>query len=88
MHGRRLALSLAAAATLLAGVAPGLGHAAPDGKTTICHKTGSAKNPYVIITPSNNSLPAHAAHGDIIPATPGCVVPTDTSVTLAPISEL
>lgn len=42
-------------------------------KTTICHKTGSAKNPYVEITVSNNALPAHQAHGDIIPAPPsGC----------------
>lgn len=40
-------------------------------KTTICHRTGSEKNPFVEITVSNNALPAHQAHGDIIPAPPG-----------------
>jgi hypothetical protein len=40
-------------------------------KTTICHRTNSAKNPFVEITVSNNALPAHQAHGDIIPAPPG-----------------
>ncbi len=36
----------------------------PDGKVTICHLTGSAKNPVVIITVSTNALPAHLRHGD------------------------
>ena len=36
------------------------------GKTTICHRTHSAKNPFVIITVSNNALPAHKAHGDTL----------------------
>jgi hypothetical protein len=45
-----------------------------SGKTTICHATGSATNPFVLITISNNALPAHQAHQDgrdIIPATGG-----------------
>jgi hypothetical protein len=55
-------------------------HAAPvnthakAGKTTICHSTGSATNPFVTITISNNALPAHARHHDgrdIIPAPAG-----------------
>src|SRR3954469_7188632 len=44
---------------------------AKAGKTTICHATGSATNPYVTITISNNALPAHRRHQDgrdIIPA--------------------
>jgi hypothetical protein len=44
---------------------------AKAGKTTICHSTGSATNPYVTITVSNNALKAHARHHDgrdIIPA--------------------
>jgi hypothetical protein len=42
-------------------------------KTTICHRTGSKKKPYQEITVSNNALPAHQQHGDIIPAPPsGC----------------
>ncbi|MDX6656667.1 MAG: hypothetical protein QOH62_1460 [Solirubrobacteraceae bacterium] len=47
---------------------------AKAGKTTICHATGSATNPYVTITISNNAIPAHARHQDgrdIIPAPAG-----------------
>ena len=46
----------------------------PAGKTTLCHSTGSAKNPYVTITVSDNALKAHRAHHDgrdIIPAPAG-----------------
>ncbi len=56
-------------------------------KVTICHRTNSVNHPYVQITVDRNALPAHAAHGDIIPAPPGgCpagVTPT-TSTTAAP----
>jgi hypothetical protein len=47
---------------------------AKAGKMTICHATGSATNPYVTITISNNAIPAHRRHQDgrdIIPATGG-----------------
>ena len=33
---------------------------------TICHHTGSSKNPFVTITVSENALDAHLAHGDTI----------------------
>jgi hypothetical protein len=36
----------------------------PDGKVTICHRTGSETNPIVVITISKNALPAHLRHGD------------------------
>ena len=39
----------------------GAGHA---GKTTICHL---ASHKYVEITISNNALPAHFNHGDVLP---------------------
>src|SRR5215212_4527418 len=44
-------------------------------KVTLCHATGSATNPYVEITISNNGVPAHDRHQndeDIIPASGGC----------------
>ena len=41
------------------------------GKVTICHRTGSTKNPFVIITVSCNALDAHLRHGDPDPTTMG-----------------
>lgn len=43
-----------------------------DGKITICHATGSSKNPFVMITISVNGLNGHDKHPrDIIPAPAG-----------------
>lgn len=43
-----------------------------EGKITICHNTGSEKNPYIEITVSLNGLNGHGKHeGDIIPAPDG-----------------
>lgn len=51
-----------------------------DGKKlTICHATGSATNPFVVITIDENALPAHRNHQegeDIIPA-PAAGCPAD-----------
>ena len=56
-------------------------------KVTICHATGSATNPYVQVTVSENAVEAHRAHQereDIIPAPatgcPGPVVPRPADV--------
>lgn len=50
-------------------VPPASDDIADGGKITICHATGSQKNPYVRITISVNGLNGHENHsGDIIPA--------------------
>jgi hypothetical protein len=46
------------------------------GKTTICHRTSSDSNEFVLISVSDNALPAHAAHGDTL-AGPGGTCPGD-----------
>ena len=64
-------------------------------KTTICHATGSASNPSVLITVDDNALKAHQAHQDgkdIIPAPaggcPGAASPTKTKTpTPAPATK-
>jgi hypothetical protein len=35
-------------------------------KVTICHHTGSQRNPTVTISVSENAVPAHQAHGDTL----------------------
>lgn len=64
-------LGVAALAPASAALADGTSDGNGDGKTTICHATGSATNPFVLITVSNNALAAHRRHQngeDIIPA--------------------
>lgn len=64
---------------ILGSTAPAIAGPGPADKITICHATGSEKNPHVEITVSENALNGHgrgkAVHkDDIIPATAGCVV--------------
>lgn len=40
-------------------------------KVTICHRTGSVKNPFVTIRVSRNAVPAHLRHGDRLGACEG-----------------
>jgi len=56
------------------------GNSASPNKITICHKTGSDKNPYVEITVSKDATAdGHASHeGDLIPAPKGGC-PTEAS---------
>ena len=63
------------AAAAVAGEAPNLlaqltGTTGDDEKVTICHRTGSQKNPFVTITVSRNALDAHLGHGDTLGACP------------------
>jgi hypothetical protein len=76
---RRAALGVSAglvAAFAVAGFGPVAGAVSPTGdaasakqyadKVTICHRTGSKKNPFRTITVSRNALKAHLKHGDTV----------------------
>ena len=61
------ALALTALASVGAAVSPSSGPASAsqyEKKVTICHRTGSKKNPYRTIRVSRNAVPAHLRHGD------------------------
>ncbi|HEX8488984.1 MAG TPA: hypothetical protein VF642_10615 [Propionibacteriaceae bacterium] len=70
------ALLMAASAGAAVG---GTSASGGSGNVTICHATGSASHPYVLITVSKSALAAHRDHQDrrdIIPAPPkGCPKP-------------
>ena len=68
MQLKKKTTAILAGGLLLLGLATASAVAAPAGKTTICHATGSESNPFVRITVSDNSLQAHEDHGDEIPA--------------------
>jgi hypothetical protein len=70
---KKVVSSVATVALLAAGLGAST-VLATGSKTMICHATGSASNPYVEITISNNAVEAHRHHQDredIIPAPQG-----------------
>src|SRR5438552_1861437 len=63
------ALSLVLGLLLTGSLAPfkSAPSASAENRVTICHRTGSESNPYVVITIDENALPAHLEHGDLYP---------------------
>jgi hypothetical protein len=62
-------LAFAALASVGAAVSPSATPAASEqyaNKVTICHKTGSKKNPFRTIRVSRNAAKAHLRHGDSV----------------------
>jgi hypothetical protein len=67
LAGATGALAFAALASVGAAVSPSATPAASEQypkKVTICHKTGSKKNPFRTIRVSRNAVKAHLRHGD------------------------
>lgn len=67
--GKKIVGLTFAAALLMAAAVPAFGvvgtaSAEPAGKVTICHRTGSESNPWVVVTISENawSDPGHMQH--------------------------
>src|ERR687894_449184 len=57
------------------------------GKQTICHRTGSTKNPNRTITVSQSAVPAHLSHGDTLgpcPTTTSTSTSTTSTTTSSP----
>ena len=61
---RHLVVAIVVPALILGIFAVSAAFAAPHGKTTICH---AAAHKFVQITVSDNALPAHFGHGDVMP---------------------
>ena len=69
LAGGTCALAFAALASVGAAVSPAGAPAASEQyakKVTICHKTGSKKNPFRTIRVSRNAVKAHLKHGDAV----------------------
>lgn len=63
-HARQVFLSIALPAIILLSLVASAAAAGHAGKSEICH---FASHKYVEISISNNALPAHLAHGDVMP---------------------
>lgn len=62
---RKLITLAVLAGLVTAGLAlvAGTASATPQGKVSICHRTASDKNPYVLITVNQNAVDAHVGEG-------------------------
>jgi hypothetical protein len=78
---RRALLGMAVLGLVLSAIAWPFDQAYAQGNNTkvgICHKTGSASNPYVYIVVDSSAVDAHRQHGDIIGVSSQADCPTGT----------
>jgi hypothetical protein len=63
-------------------------HAAEADKVTICHRTGSAKKPFQVITVAASAVPAHAAHGDLVSCPNLQVIDFESCTCICPVDDI
>jgi hypothetical protein len=63
-------------------------HAAKTDKVTICHRTGSAKKPFQVITVAASAVPAHEVHGDLVECPTLQVIDVETCTCVCPVADI
>ncbi len=57
-------------------------------KVTICHRTGSKKHPFQVISVDASAVPAHEAHGDLVRCPDLRIIDVETCTCVCPVNEI
>jgi hypothetical protein len=57
-------------------------------KVTICHRTGSKKHPFQVISVDASAVPAHEAHGDLVSCPNLQIIDVETCTCVCPVGEI
>lgn len=59
-----------------------------EDKVTICHRTGSKKHPFQVISVDASAVPAHEAHGDLVSCPNLQVIDVATCTCVCPVADI